>query len=150
MKTLATLILSVCITAAFAQQSKPAPTQTTPTSTVTPTPTLSAKGKTLCKEWKLIRLESFDLVTKPNEQQKGDLVNYMENGRYRLVYDGVAEGGTWTVDAAHVWITMTSDAGEIKKYKIMSQTDSELKIFYRDADGTHNVLVYGYTKTVAK
>ena len=142
MKTLATLLLSVCLTATYAQSGTPA--KTTPTSTVTPTaPVLSDKAKSLCKEWKLISVESFDLVTAPTELQKGDIFNLMENGRYRLIYDGVAEGGTWTIDKANVWITMTSDAGVVKKYQIQAQSDTELKIFFRDADGAHNILIYG-------
>lgn len=145
MKTLATLLLSFCVSAAFAQVSI-TPVQTTPTATVTPAPTLSAKGKSLCKEWKLVRTESFDLVQQPSEAQKNDLLTLMEMGRYRLIMDGVAEGGTWSVDNANTWITLTSDAGVVKKYKVLSQTDTELKVDYRDADGTHNILIYGLTK----
>lgn len=138
MKTLATLLFSICLTAGFAQVAV-TPAQTAPTVV---SPTLSAKGKTLCKEWKLARTESFDLVQQPTESQKGDVLTLLEVGRYRLIMDGAAEGGIWTVDNANVWITLTSDAGTIKKFKILSQTDKELKVDYRDADGTHNVLIY--------
>lgn len=138
MKTLATLLFCICLTAGFAQVAV-TPAQTSPTVAA---PTLSAKGKSLCKEWKLARTESFDLVQQPTESQKKDVLTLLEMGRYRLIMDGAAEGGTWTVDNANVWITLTSDAGTIKKYKILSQTDSELKVDYRDADGTHNVLIY--------
>jgi hypothetical protein len=96
----------------------------------------------LAKEWKFDHSESFDLVQKPTEAQKGDLVNLMENGRYRLILDGVAEGGTWTVDAACKWITLTKDDGTVKKFQVLAQSDKELKVDYRDADGTHNVLIY--------
>lgn len=132
------------MTAAFAQaRTAPAPAQTTPASTTTTqAPTLSAKQKTLVKEWKFVRSESFDLSQPPTEAQKGDLVMFMENGRYRLILDGVSEGGTWTVDAACKWITMTKDDGTVKKFQVLSQTDTELKVDYRDADGTHNVLIY--------
>lgn len=140
MKTLTTLLFALCSVVAFAQTPSTAP-QTKPSATTAPT--LSAKGKSLCKEWKLIRTESFDLVQQPGENQKGDLINLMENGRYRMIMDGAAEGGTWTVDNANVWITFTSDAGVIKKFKILAQTDTELKVDYRDADGTHNILIYG-------
>lgn len=148
MKTLSTLLLSFCITAGFAQVSI-TPAQTTPTATVTPAPTLSAKGKTLCKEWKLARTESFDLVQQPSESQKGDILTLMEMGRYRLIMDGAAEGGTWTVDNANVWITLTADSGTVKKFKVLSQTDTELKVDYRDSDGTHNILIYSTVKAGA-
>lgn len=138
MKTLAALLFSICLTSGFAQVAL-TPAQTTPTVV---SPTLSAKGKVLCKDWKLARTESFDLLQQPTESQKRDVLILLEIGRYRLIMDGAAEGGSWTVDNANVWITLTSDAGVIKKYKILSQTDTELKVDYRDADGTHNVLIY--------
>lgn len=128
----------------FAQARQDAAPTTTQTA-----PTLSAKQKTLCKEWKFTGSESFDLPQPPTEAQKGDLINLMENGRYRLILDGVAEGGTWTVDAGCKWITMTSDAGVVKKYQVLSQTESVLKVDYRDSDGTHNVLLYAPAGTPA-
>ncbi len=152
MKKLLTILLCGSMTLAFAQARQDAAPKVTitPAATTQTAPTLSAKQKTLCKDWKFIRSESFDLVQQPTEAQKGDLVSLMESGRYRLILDGVAEGGTWTVDAACKWITMTSDAGVVKKFQVLSQTESELKVDYRDSDGTHNVLVYGTgTATVA-
>jgi hypothetical protein len=146
MKTLFTLVLCASLTAAFAQTTKPAPAPA-PAPTVQQAPTLTAKQKTLAKEWKFVRSESFDLSQPPTEAQKNDLVNLMDGGRYRLILDGVAEGGTWTVDASCKWITMTSDAGVVKKFQILSQTDKEMKVDYRDADGTHNVLIYSPATT---
>lgn len=145
MRTLFTFVLCASMTAAFAQaRTTPAsPAPATPASTTTQqAPTLSAKQKTLVKEWKFDHSESFDLVQKPTEAQKGDLLNLMENGRYRLILDGQAEGGTWTVDAACKWITLTKDDGTVKKYQILSQSEKEIKVDYRDSDGTHNVLIY--------
>lgn len=147
MKTLFTFVLCASLTAAFAQTTKPAPAPVPAPTTAQSAPTLSAKQKTLVKEWKFTRSESFDLSQPPTEAQKNDLVNLMENGRYRLILDGVAEGGTWTVDAGCKWITMTSDAGVVKKFQILSQTEKEMKVDYRDADGTHNVLIYSPATT---
>lgn len=149
MRTLFTFVLCASMTAAFAQaRTAPAPT-TTPASTTQQAPTLSAKQKTLCKEWKFTGSESYDLPQPPTAAQKGDVVNLMENSRYRLILDGVAEGGTWTVDAACKWITMTSDAGVVKKFQILSQSDTQLKVDYRDEDGTHNVFIYAPASATA-
>lgn len=139
MKTLFTLLLCASMTLGFAQARQDAATGAT-TQTA---PTLTAKQKTLCKEWKLTATETWDLRQNPTDAQKGDLLNLMETGRYRWIYDGVAEGGTWTVDAGNKWITLTSDAGVVKRLQVLSQTDAELKVDYRDADGTHNILIYG-------
>lgn len=139
MKTLFTLLLCACMTFGLAQARQDAATGAT-TQTA---PTLTAKQKTLCKEWKLAATETWDLRQNPTDAQKGDLLNLMESGRYRWIYDGVAEGGTWTVDAGNKWITLTSDAGVVKRLQVLSQSDTELKVDYRDEDGTHNVLIYG-------
>ncbi len=141
MKTLFTLALCVSMTAAFAQA------RTTPSATASPapaqtSPTYTANQKAFIKEWKFDHSESFDLVQKPTEQQKGDLVNLMDNGRYRLILDGQSEGGTWTIDAACKWITLTKDDGTVKKFQVLSKTDKEMKVDYRDGDGTHNVFIY--------
>lgn len=144
MKTLFTLILCATMTVGFAQARQEA----APTATQT-APTLSEKQKTLCKTWKFTGSESFDLPQPPTEAQKNDLVNLMADGRYRLILDGVAEGGTWTVDAGCKWITMTTDAGVVKKFQVLAQTDSSLKVDYRDGDGTHNVLLYAPEGTPA-
>lgn len=140
MKKLFTLLLCLGGLTMFAQQGKittPATNGTTKTA-----PTLNDKGKALVKEWKLKGTETFDLAQDPTELQKNDLLNLMENGRYRLIYDGVAEGGTWTVDAAGTWIKLTTDAGAVKQFKVLSNTGTELKIDYRDGTGTHNILIY--------
>lgn len=147
MKTIFTLLLCATMTGVFAQARQDA--APTASGTAQTAPTLSAKQKTLCKEWKFTGSESFDLPQPPTDVQKGDLINLMESGRYRLILDGVAEGGTWTVDAGCKWITMTSDAGVVKKYQVLSQTDSTLKVDYRDSDGTHNVLLYAPSTTAA-
>ncbi len=141
-KTFLTLVLCASLTAAFAQTSKPAPAPAPAPTTAQSAPTLSAKQKTLCKTWKFTGSESFDLPQPPTEVQKNDILNLQEGGRYRLILDGVAEGGTWTVDANCKWITMTSDAGVVKKFQVLAQTDGSLKVDYRDGDGTHNVLLY--------
>lgn len=143
MKTLFTLLLASSVTLAVAQTRQTAtPTSPAPATTQT-TPVLSPKAKAICKEWKLLRTENFDLVQQPTDKEKGDLLNLMDNGRYRLIYEGAAEGGTWTLDASGKWITLTSDIGGTKKFQIVSQTDKEMKIDYRDEDGTHNILIYG-------
>ncbi len=143
-KTFFTILLCVTMTLAYAQTPAPAAASNTHVA-----PTLSEKQKTLCKTWKFTGSESFDLPQPPTAAQKNDLVNLMADGRYRLILDGVAEGGTWTVDAGCKWITMTSDAGVVKKFQVLTQTDSSLKVDYRDGDGTHNVLLYAPEGTPA-
>lgn len=144
MKTIFTSALLLCAFAGFAQTPAKAGSTGTATTTTTTqtTPVLSAKAKSLCKEWSLSKTENFGDLRNPDENQKGDRFILMENGRYRLIYNGVAEGGTWTIDKANTLITLTKDDGTVKKFKILESTDSSLKIDYRDADDIHNILIY--------
>lgn len=147
MKTILTSALLLAAIAGFAQT--PTKSTTTTTTTSTQTATLSTKAKAMCKEWSLSKTELFGDLRNPDDIQKNDKFILMENGRYRLVYKGVAEGGTWTIDKANTWITLTTDAGEIKKFKVIESTDSTLKIDYRDADDVHNILIFAPAATKA-
>ncbi len=141
MKTILTSVFLLAAGALFAQ-APAAKTTTTTVATAQQGPVLSDKAKALCKEWQLSKVELFSDARDPEAQQKNDRLILMQDGRYRLIYDGVAEGGTWTVDKANTWITLTTDAGAVKKFKILESTDTTLKIDYKDADDVHNVLVY--------
>ena len=148
MKTILTSALLLVALAGFAQT--PAKTTTTTTTTTsTQTATLSPKAKAMCKEWNLSKTENFGDLRNPDEIQKGDRFILMDNGRYRLIYNGVAEGGTWTIDKANVWITLTKDDGTVKKFKVLESTDSTLKVDYRDADDIHNILIYAPASSTA-
>lgn len=118
--------------------------QTAPQTSVTQSETVSItpKAKTLCKTWNLSQTENFGDVHKPTDQQKYDLLNLMENGRYRLTMEANSEAGTWTLSKDNLWITLTTDAGAIKKFKVLESTETTLKVDYRDADDIHNILYY--------
>jgi hypothetical protein len=128
----------------FAQTATKAPTTTTQT-----TPANGTKAKSLTKSWTLSMTENFGDQHKPNDTQKNDLLNLMADGRYRLIMNGVAEGGTWTLSKDNLWITLTTDAGAVKKFKVLESSDTTLKIDYRDADEVHNVLIYSSAATVS-
>jgi hypothetical protein len=86
--------------------------------------------------------ENFGDQHKPTEAQKNDLMLLMEDGHYRLIMDGTAEGGTWALSKDNLWITLTSSTGAIKKFKVLESTATSLKVDYRDADDIHNILMY--------
>lgn len=123
--------------------------QTATTTVQTSTTTLTPKAKAVCNTWYLSQTEVFSDIHKPNDQQKGDLVIFMENGRYRWIYNGVAEGGTWTMDKAGVYITMTNDAGSMKKFKVLETTATSIRLDYQDADLIHNILYFATTQATS-
>jgi hypothetical protein len=156
MKAIFTTALLCFGIVAFAQT--PTTTTATKSSATTTTatqqaPVLTAKAKSLCKEWVLTKTEVFSDPHDPTDAQKNDKLILMENGRYRLIYSGVAEGGTWSIDKANTWITLTTDDGKVKKFKVLESTDKTLKVDYKDAEEIHNVLYYapaGTTTTTTK
>lgn len=137
MKKILTLALLFVCAFSFAQTA----TSTTTTTQTTPA-ALTPKAKALCKVWSLSMTENFGDQHKPTDTQKNDLLNLMDGGRYRLIMDGIAEGGTWSLSKDNLWITLTTDAGASKKFKVLESTGSSLKIDYRDSDDIHNILIY--------
>jgi hypothetical protein len=135
MKKILTIALLFVGVALFAQAS-------TTASQPTQAPVLNAKTKELCKKWSLSMTENFGDQHKPTEKQANDVFLLMESGRYRLIMDGAAEGGTWTISKDNLWITLTNDSGAIKKFKVLESTATSLKVDYRDADDIHNILIY--------
>ena len=136
-KILTTLLLFVGL-AAFAQTAQQANTSTNQTATTA----LSPKAKSLCKTWSLTKTENFGDQHNPTDAQKKDQIILMETGRYRMIMDGVAQGGTWTLDKSNTLLTLTKDDGTIIKLKVLESTDTTLKVDYRDADDIHNILYY--------
>ncbi|HET7002219.1 MAG TPA: hypothetical protein VFI33_12945 [Puia sp.] len=140
MKNILTSALLLVGVSMFAQTAQTKTTTTTTTQTTTTG--LTAKAKALCTTWNLSQTENFGDIHQPTNEQKGDLLLLTDSGRYRLIMNGVAEGGTWTLSKDNLWITMTTDAGAIKKFKVLESTDKTLKVDYRDADDIHNILYY--------
>lgn len=138
--TLALIFAGASLIAQTATQAKTSTTTTTATQTYATAN--GSKAKMLYKTWSLTMTENFGDQHKPTDAQKNDLLTVMEGGRYRLIKDGVAEGGTWTLSKDNLWLTLTNDTGVVKKFKIMELTDSSLKVDYRDADDIHNILMY--------
>ncbi|HLG04340.1 MAG TPA: hypothetical protein VI731_12150 [Bacteroidia bacterium] len=149
MKTLFTSLLFLIGSAGIAQ----APTKSAPAKTAAkpaeqaPTQNSSAtvlteKQKELCKEWTLSKTENFGDQHDPTEKQKNDRLLLLADGHYRLILNGVVEGGTWTLDKSNVWLTLTNGIGEVKKFKILESTPTSLKVDYRDEIDIHNILYY--------
>jgi hypothetical protein len=140
MKKILTIALLFIGASMFAQTATKTQTTTTQTTTANGT-----KAKSITKSWTLSMTENFGDQHKPNDTQKNDLLNLMADGRYRLIMNGVAEGGTWTLSKDNLWITLTTDAGAVKKLKVLESSETTLKVDYRDADEVHNVLIYSVT-----
>jgi hypothetical protein len=143
MKTILTSALLLAGIASFAQ------TATKPAAT-TQTAPLSAKAKELCKEWVLVKTENFGDEHMPTDKQKTDKLILLQDGHYRLVMEGVTESGTWSLDKSNIWITLTTDGGAVKKFKIIESSATALKVDYRDADDIHNILFYALTPAPGK
>ncbi|MBI3511705.1 MAG: hypothetical protein HY064_13675 [Bacteroidetes bacterium] len=140
MKKVITLFSCLAVSFAFAQTKTTSTTTTT--TTASSTGALSEKAKQLCKTWTLSKTENFGDQHDPTAEQKGDKLSIMDNGQYQFVYNGTSESGTWTLDKSNVWLTLTSSTGTVKKLKILEQTETSLKVDYRDEIDIHNFLYY--------
>ncbi len=141
MKKILTLTLLFIGASLFAQT--PTATSTAPK---TPVVVNGTKAKSISKNWSLQMTENFGDQHKPSDLQKNDQLMLLDGGRYRLIMEGVAEGGTWTLSKDNLWISLTTDSGAIKKFKVLESTETSLKVDYRDADDIHNILIYGVAK----
>jgi len=70
--------------------------------------TLHPRLKRFVKPGIFPRTENFGDIHKPTDQQKYDLLNLQESGRYRLTIEGVSEAGSWTLSKTILWITLTN------------------------------------------
>lgn len=138
MKNILTLALFFVGASLVAQTTSPS---TTPPTTPTQA-TANPKAKALSKSWSLIMTENFGDQHKPSEVQKNDLLVLLDGGRYRMIMNGVAESGSWTLSKDNLWVTLTSSTSETKKFKVLESSETTLKIDYRDADDIHNILIY--------
>jgi len=145
MKNLFTTLIVLIGLSSFAQTAKPKATISTTQAQAGTTTALTPKAKALCKTWLLSKTENFGDLHNPSDAQKGDQIMLMESGQYRMVMEGVGQGGTWTLDNSNVWLILTKNDGTVIKLKIIESTDSTLKIDYRDADDVHNILYYSLT-----
>lgn len=106
------------------------------------TTSISPKAKSLCATWHLTQTELFSNPLPPSEAQKNDVFMLMESGRYRLIYNGAPEAGTWLLDKAESTLIITSDTGLIKKIKLLDVGAQTIKLDYKDEDEVHNILYY--------
>lgn len=130
MKKMTLLALTVLLTsAAFAQAGK---TQHKTTQTG---PTISAeKSKMLCKAWKLDSVEQFGVAQKASAKQANDGVTFTADGNFFYTTDGAATTGTWKGNAAP-YINTVAGTPEVKKmFKLISLSDSKLKLEYQTED----------------
>lgn len=138
--TAALLVLAMSFGAAATAQTA------TKATTAQPAP-LSAKAKALCKTWNFKATFSFDLMQDPTDAQKKDVLIFSEDGHYRWIYNGTPIVGTWTLDKSNVYISLTQDnSTNTYRFKLMESSDTSIRIDYRDADETHNILIYEAAK----
>ena len=141
MKKVFTLTLVLVAFASFAQTTTGGKTSTQTTS--------SSKASKLINTWNLYQTETFNATHVPTSTQLKDQLIILPDGHYRLIYNGVAEGGTYVIDATAANITLTSGEGTVKKLKVMESTATSLKVDYKDETEIHNILYYSTTATTA-
>ncbi len=100
---------------------------------------LSAKDSLMCgKQWKVVTIEEWGVVNKPNEKTQNDMLLMNLDGTYNLILFGNKKAGTWSKTGQYVYFT-DSATNEKFNYKIISVEKTKLKFDYRDPDETHSI-----------
>ncbi len=113
--------------------------------TATKTPSkakLSEKDIMMCaKEWHIVSLESWGVVSKPDDKTKNDMLKLMQDGTFNAVLYGNAKSGTWT--KAGQYISFVVDSTKEKfNYKVLTIESTKLKVDYLDPDEMHTIFEF--------
>ncbi|MGZ4048037.1 MAG: hypothetical protein ACXVPU_08060 [Bacteroidia bacterium] len=145
MKKIVSALLIVLATNAFAQtKTKTTTSKTTTTAkTTTAKPKLSAADITMCdKEWHVVSVEEWDVVTKPpGEKNKNDMLKLTQDGKFDLVMFGNKKSGTWVKSGQYIYMTDAETKQKIS-FKVLSADATKLRVdHFSDEDG-HSIFEY--------
>lgn len=100
---------------------------------------LTSKDSLLCgKHWKVVTIEEWGVINKPNEKTQNDMLSLNLDGTYSLILFGNKKSGSWTKTGQYIYFT--DDATKEKfNYKVINIEKNKLKFDYRDPDETHSI-----------
>jgi hypothetical protein len=102
-------------------------------------PKFTSKDSLMCgKQWKVVTIEEWGVVNKPNEKTQNDMLLMNLDGTYNLILFGNKKAGTWSKAGQYIYFT-DSATNEKFNYKIISVEKTKLKFDYRDPDETHSI-----------
>ena len=91
--------------------------------------------KNLSKEWKIQQYETFSVQEMPGPDQINDKIHLKEDMTFFIIENGKEYVGKWTIISPANYISCKSSSGELNKmYKIISCTDKEAVLEYKDPD----------------
>ncbi|MBL7889556.1 MAG: hypothetical protein JNL24_08390 [Bacteroidia bacterium] len=131
-------VLFICSMAIFTLAMN-AQTASKPAAKPAPKAKLTSKDSLMCgKQWKVVTIEEWGVVNKPNEKTQNDMLSLNLDGTYNLILFGNKKSGTWTKTGQYIYFT--DEASKEKfNYKVISVEKNKLKFDYRDPDETHSI-----------
>ncbi|MBN8696921.1 MAG: hypothetical protein J0L87_10335 [Bacteroidetes bacterium] len=131
-------VLFICSMAIFSLAMN-AQTASKPAAKAAPKVKLTSKDSLMCgKQWKVVTIEEWGVVNKPNEKTQNDMLSLNLDGTYNLILFGNKKSGTWTKTGQYIYFT--DEASKEKfNYKVISVEKNKLKFDYRDPDETHSI-----------
>lgn len=100
---------------------------------------LTAKDSMMCgKQWKVVSIEEWAVVNKPDERTKNDMLFLNADGTFNLILFGNKKAGTWTKMGQYIYFT-DSATGEKFNYKLLVVESNRLRFDFRDPDETHSL-----------
>ena len=106
-------------------------------------PKLTPADIMMCdKEWHVISVEEFAVVTKPpGEKNKTDMLKMTQDGKFNMIMFGKERAGTWTKSGQYIYFVDAATKEKIN-YKVISVEPAKLKVdHFSDEDG-HSIFEY--------
>lgn len=130
--TLLSLIFIFVSAVSFAQEA----VKTTPAK-----PKTSGAELLVDKNWKIVSVEEWGVVTKPPaDRNKNDMLNLTADGKFNLMMHGVQRSGTWIKSGQY--IQFTDEAKKKFGYKIVSSTATNLKVDHFSDEEGHSIFEF--------
>ncbi|MCW3085189.1 MAG: hypothetical protein JWP12_2555 [Bacteroidetes bacterium] len=103
---------------------------------------LSHTDSLMCgKEWHVISVEEWSVVTKPpGEKNATDMLQMGTDMTYTAILFGKKSSGTWSRSGQYIYFVNPA-SGDKFSYKVIAVDPKSIKVDYRDPDETHSIFV---------
>ncbi|MEM8567522.1 MAG: lipocalin family protein [Bacteroidota bacterium] len=95
----------------------------------------------LTKKWKIKGYIYLGMTFDPEENEKGDYLQFFENGTFKSLESGQLQEGNWEL-RNHDQVLVLSQAGEPLEIEIVEFTERELILLFEE-DGESVKIKYG-------
>lgn len=101
------------------------------------------KKELMAQKWKLDKVEDFGQLYDPMDNQKGDWIEFTNDGKFTGIIEGLHVEGTWSAtNAAVVKIDKTKSKLAVNWSKVKTVEKTKLSIEYQNGDLITSTLIF--------